>query len=116
MLGPTQSVYRASCNGVMIRLRVNPDSAWITIDRPAHEPFYREFSESKIAAVLARFKAIERDPEKFEAFVNRLLREATGASEIRSKPRLSLQRSHFVDAHARFHAKGSRPACSSKRL
>ena len=72
MLGPRQEIYRASCNGTMIRLRVNVDNAWITIDRPNAEPFYRETDQGEVAGVLAEFRAIGGCPEKFEAFVSAL--------------------------------------------
>ena len=79
MMGPRQRIYRASCRGVEIRLRVNVDSAWVTISQPGQEPFYRDIAESEVAGVLAEFHAIGKDAEKFEALASRLLREATGA-------------------------------------
>ena len=75
MLGPRQELLRMSCNGVEIRLRVNPDSSWLTIRYPDREPFYRDIEHGEVAGVLAEFHAIGKDPEKFNAFV--------GAVELR---------------------------------
>lgn len=69
MLGPRQEIYRASCNSVEIRLRVNPDNAWVVIRSPGREPFYRDIEEGEVAGVLAKFLAIGKDPERFKAFV-----------------------------------------------
>lgn len=66
-LAPRQEIYRASSRGVEVRLRVNPDSSWVVIRFPDREPFYKEFEQSEVAAVLARFKAIDGDPERFVA-------------------------------------------------
>jgi hypothetical protein len=48
MLGPTQACYRASSGGVEIRLRVDPDAAWIVIRGPGAES--RDFDIPDIKA------------------------------------------------------------------
>jgi hypothetical protein len=73
MLGPRQAVYRASCEGVQIRLRVNVDESWIIIRRPGAEPCYRDIPQDQVAAVLAEFQAIGEDPAKFKAFTSNFL-------------------------------------------
>jgi hypothetical protein len=70
MLGPRQEIYRASCNSMEIRLRVNPDNAWVVIRSPGRELFYRDIEQGEVAGVLAEFHAIGKDPEKFKTFVN----------------------------------------------
>lgn len=70
MLGPTQFVYRASCKGVEIRLRVNADHAWIVIRRPGAEPFYRDIAESELPGLLAQYRAIDGDADRFQAFIS----------------------------------------------
>ena len=74
MLGPRQQILRMSCNGVEIRLRINPDNAWIVIHRPGEESFYKDIAADALPHVLRQYHAIGKDPERFEAFVNRLLR------------------------------------------
>ena len=69
-LAPAQRTLRASCNGVMIRLRINVDSAWITISQPGHEPFYRDIEQSELPALMAEFRAINGSSERFNVFVN----------------------------------------------
>ena len=59
IVGPRNKLYRASCNGVEIGLRVEPDVAWLTIKRPGEERQYRY-----IPGVVERFEAIGEDPEK----------------------------------------------------
>lgn len=73
MLGPTQRIYRASCYGVEVRLRVNVDNAWVVIRRPGREPFYRDVDQCKVAGVLAEFEGIAGSPERFNAFVQNSL-------------------------------------------
>jgi hypothetical protein len=70
MLGPRQEIYRASCNSVEVRLRVNPDSAWIVIRRPGAEPYYRDIADDELPGLLAQYRAIGGDPGRFQAFVN----------------------------------------------
>jgi hypothetical protein len=69
--GPRQQVFRSSCNGVSVRLRVNAgDESWIVIKAPGTEPRYREIPETKVDAVVAEFQAIGDSTERFAAFVN----------------------------------------------
>jgi len=72
MLGPTQQIYRASCNSVEVRLRVNPDSAWIVIRRPGAEPYYRDIAEIELPGLMAQYRAIDGDAGRFGAFVAQL--------------------------------------------
>ena len=69
-LGPRQFVYRASCNRAEIRLRVNPgDQSWIVVKRPGRGQQYVEIADHNVDDVVARFHAIDGDPERFTAFV-----------------------------------------------
>jgi hypothetical protein len=71
MLGPRQAVYRASCDGVQVRLRVNAgDESWIVIRRPGAEPYYRDIPQDQVASVLAEWEVIDGDPGKFKAFIS----------------------------------------------
>jgi hypothetical protein len=70
MLGPRQEIYRASCNSVEVRLRVNPDSAWIVVRRPGAGPYYRDIADNELSGLLEQYRAIGGDPQKFAAFVN----------------------------------------------
>ena len=67
-LGPKCYCFRSSCNGVEIRLRVDPGAAWLTIKRPGCERAYHDIPEAEIAATVEQFQAIGEDPEKFRAF------------------------------------------------
>jgi len=69
-LGPKCYCFRSSCNGIEIRLRVDPGAAWLTIKRPGCERDYRDIPDAEVAAVVDQFRAIGEDPEKFKAFVN----------------------------------------------
>jgi hypothetical protein len=64
------ALYRASSNSIELRLRVEPDGAWLTIKRPGMEAEYLDIPEPDVAAALAGFEAIGEDPEKFKAFVS----------------------------------------------
>ena len=79
MLGPAQRSFRASCNGIEIRIRQNIDAAWIIIDQPGCERFYRELTEAELPAVLDRYHAIDGNAERFDAFVDSLLHKVPGA-------------------------------------
>jgi hypothetical protein len=70
-LGPRQFVYRSSCDGVSVRLRVNPgDASWIVVKALGTEPRYREIGDNEVDAVLTEFSEIGEDRAKFTAFVN----------------------------------------------
>ena len=69
MIGPRQLIYRASCNSIEIRLRVNPDAAWIVIRQPGSEPTYRDIPDAEVDETVAAMQAIDNDPERFAAFV-----------------------------------------------
>ena len=65
-----QFCYRKTCNGVVLRLRVNPDNSWLVIERPgAIEREYIDIAESDVDSVRDRFAAIN-DPTSFAAFVD----------------------------------------------
>jgi hypothetical protein len=81
-LGPRQAVFRASCEGVQVRLRVNPDESWIIIRRPGAEPFYADIPQDQVAAVLAELEAIGEDPEKFKAFVSTIEAQFAAATTL----------------------------------
>jgi hypothetical protein len=70
MLGPRQAIYRASSGGVELRLRVNPDAAWIVIRAPGFESRYFDIPNDQVGAVTAFFPAEGDSPEKFKSFVN----------------------------------------------
>lgn len=72
MLGPRQEIYRASFNGAEIRLRVNPDNAWIVIRRPGAEPYYRDIAESELPELMAQYRAIDGDAGRFQDFLGRV--------------------------------------------
>jgi len=64
-----QHIYRKSCNGVLIRFRVNPgDNSWLVIERKGNEREYHDIKEEDVLAVVDRFIAI-KDPATFDAFV-----------------------------------------------
>lgn len=71
-LAPRQEIYRASCLGTEIRIRINPDSAWIVVQRPGAEQYYRDLLPDEVSSVLSDFHAIGKSPQRFEAFVNGL--------------------------------------------
>ena len=73
MLGPRQEIYRASCNGVEIRLCINPDNAWVVITRPGAEPYYRDVAESELPGLLEQYRVIDGDAERFNAFTSNFL-------------------------------------------
>jgi hypothetical protein len=67
------ALYRASCLGIELRLRVEPDgNGWLVIKRPDTESEYHDIPSAKIAGVVERFVAIGDDPEKFSAFLSRV--------------------------------------------
>jgi hypothetical protein len=66
------AIYRASCNGVEIRLRIEPDGAWLVIKRPGLEASYVEIEDRDVPALVAELEAIGDDPEKFSAFLSRV--------------------------------------------
>jgi hypothetical protein len=51
--------------GIELRLRVEPDGAWLTIKRPGEERQYRDIPESDVPALVAEFEAIGESPERF---------------------------------------------------
>jgi hypothetical protein len=61
MLGPAQACYRASSAGVEIRLRIDPDAAWIVIRGPG----YFDIHDDQVAAVTAFFPSEGHSPKKF---------------------------------------------------
>jgi hypothetical protein len=64
-----QYTFRKSCNGVLVRLRVNPgDNSWLVIERKGSEREYIDIKDSDVEDVLARFNAITT-PDDFSAFV-----------------------------------------------
>jgi hypothetical protein len=70
-LGPKSYCFRASCHSVEIRLRVEPDSAWIVVRAPGVEPRYRDIDAADVDAVVKEFQSIGHSVERFEEFVNR---------------------------------------------
>lgn len=69
-LGPTQFSHIRTCNGITVHLRINPDVAWMTIERRGCGRELIEIADKDVAGVKAEFDAIGGDPEKFMAFVN----------------------------------------------
>jgi hypothetical protein len=69
-LGPKCYSFRASCSGVEIQLRVDPDAAWLTIKHPGCERTCVDIPEAKVAAVVDQFQAIGEDVDRFNDFVN----------------------------------------------
>ena len=71
-LGPTQLIRKKSCNGILLRLSINPDSAWMTIEKFGAGRELVEIADKDVADVEARFDAIgvDVDSERFMAFVN----------------------------------------------
>ena len=63
------ALYLASCNSVEIRLRVEPDCAWLTIKQPGAEPEYHDIPQGEVAGVVEQFEAIGEDVDRFKAFV-----------------------------------------------
>ena len=80
MLGPQQAVYRGWSGGVEIRLRVNPDRAWIVITGPGTESRYFDVPDDQVGAVTAEFQAIGDSPEKFKAFINAIEKQFAAAA------------------------------------
>ena len=80
-----QFSYRKSCNGIEVRLRINPgDNSWLTIERPGvreREREYVDIKESDVDAVMERFGAINRDPQRFAEFVQSVSERPTIAPE-----------------------------------
>ena len=72
-LGPTQRTYRASCSGVEIRLRVNPDSAWLTVKRPGNPADYIDIAPREVDGVVERFTLIAGSSARFDEFVRNAL-------------------------------------------
>lgn len=70
ILGPKSYCYRASCQSVEIKLRVDPDQSWMVIKRPGQETQYRDIPHDDVASVVQEFKAIGDDVERFNAFVS----------------------------------------------
>jgi hypothetical protein len=71
-LGPKCYSFVASCNGIEMRLRVDPGASWLTIKRPGRERDYRDIPEGQTAATVEQFLAIGEDPQKFKAFIGTL--------------------------------------------
>jgi hypothetical protein len=63
------ALYLSSCNSVEIRLRVEPDSAWLTIKRPGAESEYYDIPQGEVAGIVEQFLAIGEDVDRFKAFV-----------------------------------------------
>jgi hypothetical protein len=78
--GPKQFCYRASCNSVEIRLRVNPDAAWIILKRPGNAAHYIDLDDQDVDAVVARFNQIGDSPALFDDFVRSIV-NTQGAHE-----------------------------------
>jgi hypothetical protein len=70
IVGPRGKLYRCSCRGIEIRLRVEADCAWLVVKKPDQEREYHDIAQSEVAGVVERFEAIGDSPEKFKAFVN----------------------------------------------
>jgi hypothetical protein len=69
-LGPKCYCFRASCNGIEMKLRVDPGAAWLTIKRPGCEHAYRDIPDAGVAAVVEQFQAIGEDVDRFQAFLS----------------------------------------------
>lgn len=69
MMGPKQFLHRKSCKGVELRFRINPDCAWMTIQKPGCGRELVEIADEDLARVKARFDAIGDDPGRFADFV-----------------------------------------------
>ena len=78
-MGPRQEILRMSCNGVEVRLRINPDNAWVVIRKPGQEPFYSDIAESELTEVLEQYHSINGSPARFQAFVASLACEPAEA-------------------------------------
>jgi hypothetical protein len=64
------ALYRASCLGIELRLRVEPDgNGWLVIKRPGVESQYIDIPSAEIPGVVERFIAIGEDVDRFKAFV-----------------------------------------------
>ncbi len=50
----------------MTAVRVEPDTAWLTIKRPGAEADYIEVADRDVSALVAEFQAIGDDREKFK--------------------------------------------------
>jgi len=64
------ALYRASCLGIEVRLRVEPDCAWLVAKRPGAEAEYHDIPSAEIPRIVERFLSIGEDPEKFNAFLS----------------------------------------------
>lgn len=53
-----------------MRLRVNPDEAWIIIKNPSGESKYLDIPDARIGEVVAFFPSQGGSPEKFKSFVS----------------------------------------------
>lgn len=62
--------YRKSCFGVELRFRIDPDCAWITVERPGCGRELVEIADKDVDAVKDRFDAIDGDPQRFAEFVS----------------------------------------------
>ncbi len=69
ILGPKSYCYRASCQSVEIKLRVDPDAAWMAIKRPGQETQYRDVPRGDVDSVLQEFEAIGESVEGFNSFI-----------------------------------------------
>jgi hypothetical protein len=63
-------VYCASFGGVEIRLRVDPEAAWIVIRGPGTESRYFDIPDDQVGSVTAFFPSEGDSPERFQAFVS----------------------------------------------
>jgi hypothetical protein len=68
--GTTPSRLSCIIRGVEVRLRVNPDAAWIVIRKSGTGPRYCDIPQDQVAAVVVELQGIGEDPRKFAAFVN----------------------------------------------
>jgi len=66
--GSSGGVFRASCNGVELRLRIDADGAWAVVRRPGSPAHYVDL-ERDIESTIERFHAINGDRNKFDDFV-----------------------------------------------
>jgi hypothetical protein len=76
-------IYRASCNGVEIRIVQTPELAYLSIRGRGHDQ-YVELAEQDVAALVGKLEAINGDPEKFQEFV------AAAAAERQNRARAPL--------------------------
>ena len=67
--GSSGGVFRASSNGVELRLRLDADAAWCVVKRPGNPADYVDIAERDVESTIERFHAINGDPNKFDDFV-----------------------------------------------